>query len=108
MNKEISKYLTEAMGICYHEYKDPNSYRECGLCHESTLANRLITDYNPSFTAWGDFGKLFTWAKEQGWWIDFVLDQAPGISNFCERLTPEKFAINIHKFLRRTRCLGNL
>ena len=97
MNEEINKYLTEAMGECWHVFKliDFEYKCRCGL------DSMYPTVTNNEFFTWEGFGKLFTWTKEQGWWIDFILQQRSGVTNFCELLSPEVFAKAIYAFLNR-------
>ena len=78
--EDINKYLTEAL--------TGKSFKEC-----------------PAFTnfhTWEGFGKLFSWSKEQGWWIDFILHHPHivGVHAFCKILEPKRFAYAIYNFLK--------
>ena len=97
MNEEINKYLTEAMGECWHDFKLVDFEYKC--CCGLDSVHPMVT--NNDFFTWVGFGKLFTWSKEQRWWIDFVLERSPGIINFCNILTPEVFARHIYTFLNK-------
>lgn len=116
MNEEVCKYLTEAMGNCWHTWsgdRKPFSvkvsgttrrldHHKCTKCGVSIFYSGMSAHAtNSTFTTWSDFGRLFTWAKEQRWWIDFILDQKPGVISFCELLTPEELPNRVYKFLRK-------
>jgi hypothetical protein len=60
----INKYLTEAMGECYHEVLVP-SYR-C-TCGEDVLKAACFNLPNSDFFTWAGFGKLWEFAQEQEW-----------------------------------------
>lgn len=74
----LHKFLTEAMGICWHEFKikeqsatfgtqfEPN----CFKCGESPAGV-----YNFTLDNWEGFGKLWTWATSQNWWNEFMFYQ---------------------------------
>ena len=104
MNEEINKYLTEAMGLCWHRlFPSAGKTVSCPCDNNRKSMARIVfyTDHkNNDFSTWEGFGKLFEWAKEQRWWIDFILQQNPGVTNFCELLTPEKFATKLYNFLK--------
>lgn len=99
MNEEINKYLTKTMGECYHAFKliDFEYKCQCGI----DSAHPTVTNNN--FFTWQGFGKLFTWSKEQGWWIDFILyhPHIVGVHAFCKILEPGVFARSIYAFLNR-------
>ena len=72
----VNKFLTLAMGECWHERKDfsEDGYgtyncKNCGERfggHGSQLINK------DDFFTWAGFGKLWEWAQKQSWWMDFV------------------------------------
>ena len=98
MTEEINKYLTEAIGECWHEFEFIDFEYICGC---GLSSHTPVVKHNDFFT-WEGFGKLFSWAKGQRWWIDFILTrQQSGVYNFCERLTPEVFARSIYAFLNK-------
>lgn len=64
MNTERDKFLTEAMGECWYEWK-----RSCGCCPgycKKCGADEGFVENN-DFSEWEDFGKLWTWAQKQEW-----------------------------------------
>jgi hypothetical protein len=70
MNKDRDKYLTEAMGDCWHIV----NYGRCEKCNKVIHRDRdEIDDYslNLHFSSWDGFGKLWIWANEQRWWYNF-------------------------------------
>jgi hypothetical protein len=110
--KEIDKFLTEAMGECWHErieadigeFMNPDIRSWSCRCD---IKNTMVwPDYcrhfrNNDFSTWEGFGKLFSWSKKERWWIDFILSQRrPGVSAFCEMLDPERFAKAVYEFLK--------
>lgn len=61
MNKEMNKFLTEAVGECCPKFYDTYGYHNC-----------------IDFLTWEGFGKLWTWAKGQEWWDGFIKAQIFG------------------------------
>ena len=91
MNTERDKFLTEAMGECFEVYgRNKNGEpRRCNYCD-----NPLATD----FSTWEGFGKLWTWAQKQGWWIKIMLRfQNEG---FYHYIHPDRFADAVYAFLK--------
>lgn len=128
--EDINQYLTEAMGE-YKEpkwkvmveyptgvvtYVDRVGFRgtkeECEkyiVRHkEKNFWGRPFNEPEQSkgrvidFSTWQGFGKLFTWAKQQRWWIDFIIHptQVVGVHSFCNLLEPEIFAKAIYAYLK--------
>ena len=73
------KYLTEAMGECWHIFKlipyvghqcinfAPIKCEKCGVKTISENENDKFID----FSTWEGFGKLWEWAQQQEWWKEF-------------------------------------
>lgn len=110
--EERDKYLTEAMGECWHEFTldDPHlkpvegSY---GICNCGYRINYLHfhahTKYNPKFSTWDGFGKLYEWSVEQDWWYEFLFEWSGEIISFSipyKLVYPNPFANVIYEFLR--------
>ena len=95
------------MGECWHEYY-PNKLliepTKCLKCGASTvnpsLANKKYYD------TWPGFGKLWVWAQEQEWWVDFeyeiLYDCCSSIDNKINWfIHPERFACALYGFLKK-------
>lgn len=107
MSKERDKYLTEAMGLCYHDIKLKSDYPRdtlisyCSICGEEYVGNI-------DFSTWEGFGKLWEWAKEQKWWDEFRRSLAIGfdqiiyfVADLEPHIHPDRFADAVYNFLRR-------
>ncbi len=110
MNTERDKFLTEAMGDCWHEakylyqatpYDTPDYECRCGKrCSEKSFKNN-------NFSTWEGFGKLWEWAQKQEWWIYLGF-----IGNYTEQFTasefthkdciinPDRFADAVYNYLK--------
>lgn len=95
MSVERDKFLTKAMGECWHDYSYPNNCVKC---------NKQIQDlYFIDFSTWSGFGKLWEWAQKQEWWKPFVykvnsIDDVYHISNSI--IDPDRFADTIYSYLK--------
>lgn len=118
------KYLTEAMGECWHEAGNKRringgkAQRDC-ICGESSHWETITNEapkyrfLNNDFSTWEGFGKLWEWTTKQEWWIEFIkqstyLDNSPeeieadifhmklGIIDF---IVPSKFVQAVFLFL---------
>lgn len=119
MNSERDKFLTEAMGECWHEpAKPPKCIPEirlgvmprCGKC--GTALYSLSTPFKknewPSYDAWEDFGKLWEWAQKQEWFTDFIALYHKSIPHRMHEETvwinklfhPDRFANALYNFLK--------
>ena len=98
------KFLTEAMGECWHENIFSPGGGYCGKCQESHSKMRPLPNNN--FSTWEGFGKLWEWAQEQEWWgnLDFYIfhfnEYYPDIEDFQELIHPDRFADAVYKFLK--------
>jgi hypothetical protein len=103
------KFLTEAMGECWHDWRDYPAWEghkdapegELFVCKQCRA--HVSSDIGKPFTfsTWENFGKLFLWATTQRWWIDFILNQRdPGVFSFSKIIEPTKFANLIYNFLK--------
>jgi hypothetical protein len=66
---ERDKYLTLAMGHCFHERDDGLCAFRCRHCHAGNLSDGVPS--NVRFDAWTGFGVLWPWAQKQDWFFDF-------------------------------------
>lgn len=105
---ERDKFLTEAMGECWHGWREPKpkyigDARWPCTCGE----NHGDIDFNNDFSTWEGFGKLWEWVQKQEWWILFVDDNQTDehgletINGYLRRLiNPDRFADAVYKFLK--------
>ena len=118
--EEINKYLTEAMGECWHEYKSGEcTCIKCGMFPESGTTALVGTPENsvkhhilkrPNFFTWQGFGKLWEWATKQKWWKKFEQLKFEYLTvdcKYCGRgnikltlINPTNFANAIYEFLQ--------
>lgn len=110
MNTERDKFLTEAMGECWHEYETRDifidSFFGSHLYNFCTKCNITDKDAKPytNFSTWDSFGKLYSWCKEQEWWTMFCYYRF-GDGNYIgykvfEFIDPDKFANTVYEFLK--------
>ena len=118
MNIERDKFLTEAMGECFHDWETSDAMPDgwifkCKKCSEKW---RTI-DYNEmfptfpyegvNFSIWENFGKLWEWSQKQEWWGYFIH------KNYCKNgkqltvdtmlsnlINPDKFADAVYEYLK--------
>jgi hypothetical protein len=101
---ERDKFLTEAMGECWHEWIPSNDFdgMACKFCedyeHESGKRN--------NFSTWEGFGKLWNWAQKQEWWGKFedliFYGKADPCGGWFDTLLihPDRFADAIFSYLK--------
>ena len=110
MTTERDKFLTEAMGECWHEKVHGNTgpliWSKC-----SCGANLVCRDCNPNFSTWTSFGKLWEWAIDQEWWNKFEFSEYAGHNRNDEfgatlkdilqgLINPDRFATAVCEFLK--------
>jgi len=110
---ERDKYLTEAMGGCWHETRFTGDSihipleEKCVKCGVVTARegdfNRLDQDNNDFSTPDGFF-KLWDWAINQKWWVWFW-DEKFNTKEFdyqvvINHINPDNFANAIYDFLK--------
>lgn len=74
MNTERNKFLTEAMGECWHDMvynQFGDRYSKLYRCTKCSHQDNSITLDN-DFSTWEGFGKLWEWSQKQEWWTEFV------------------------------------
>jgi len=104
--EEINKFLTEAMGECWHDfvrtcYCCPPCCSKCGA--DETNA----TVYNFDSDDWEGFGKLWEWAQKQEWWKTFIYEYytqpAKNVGSelhMTQFIHPDRFADALYDFLQ--------
>jgi len=109
MTTERDKFLTEAMGECWHYHEDkPSSFsRECRKCGKTFYGGG-----SQDFSTWESFGKLWTWAIDQEWWLEFLIYMRTGEhpTQVCIHpdtallypclIHPDKFATAVYEYLK--------
>lgn len=105
------RFLTEAMGRCWHEEDEDferfylgrlNNHSACCKCGLPFLYEEL------SFTDWPGYGRLMEWSRQQVWWDDFYASVfLPGLAKELGKtaqgqslLEPAGFAPAIETYLR--------
>lgn len=111
---ERDKYLTEAMGECWHEWKSHRRHmsglsthivKECLKCDAVSYDEHKICNNN--FSTPEGFFKLWNWAIEQEWWdnankysihgfADHMYDNADGAYDW---INPDNLANAIYEYL---------
>jgi hypothetical protein len=99
---ERDKFLTEAMGECWHEWYWFNYHKhKCKNCNIDAVYNNYsqleIATKNINFSTWEGFGKLCEWSEVQEWWETFVYRNLPTDHSFVK---PDKFANKIYSYLK--------
>lgn len=100
MTTERDKFLTEVMGICWHEQpikREPY----CIKCKQRR-GHLVFTPNNVRFHTWPAFGLLFEWAQKQEWFAQFVFFKTN--SDYDEIkikfIHPTRFADAVYQFLK--------
>ena len=98
MNIERDKYLTEAMGECWHLF----NLCTCVKCR-MPLGFPFITSNN-DFSTWEGFGKLFEFCQKQEWWESFIFSNWRTTLSLHEYIgewiNPDRFSDAIYDFLQ--------
>ena len=112
--EEINKFLTEAMGLGWHEYLKVSGDSihiplelNCGSCGEVVAREPDRIEINNDFSTWQGFGKLWEWARKQDWWNEFIFPLEDLIKSIrpiprihLDLINPEPFAKAIYEFLK--------
>ena len=112
MNTERDKFLTEAMGECWHDVMDATldgyPVLQCSKC-KVYVGDMSEVEYinRTNFSSWEGFGKLWEWSQKQEWWGYFVHKQ------YCKKgkqltvdellqnlINPDRFADAIYAYLK--------
>jgi hypothetical protein len=123
---ERDKFLTEAMGECWHEWSEDckqvgeecNEWEyTCTKCKQKGHEHEFTGFYpeENNFSTWADFGKLWEWAQTQEWFYQFtqythgedsyLTEQYNCFwdlwnSFFKEYANPDRFANALYEFLK--------
>jgi len=108
INRERDKFLTEAMGECWHNKKeifskpDPQSFNggkiethyRCGIC-------KMLWKQQNNFSTWEGFGMLWEWAIDQKWWdVLYYFLFSTGSAEMKEFIHPDRFANAVYDYLQ--------
>ena len=92
------KFLTEAMGECWHELSCRPSNNYCLKCEKSNYVDGCV---NNNFSTWQSFGKLWEWAKGQEWLDDFLRSKPHRAWLIpIAWVHPDNFANALYEFLK--------
>lgn len=114
MDTERDKFLTEAIGECWHDWKVVETYFfeefgrdvsvfECSKCGDFISGGDFETPYQINFSTWGSFGKLWEWVQKKEWWSDFIVEMMGchyDPVNLIMHIHPDRFADALYEFLR--------
>lgn len=109
MNTERDRFLTEAMGQCWHDWSERfdghTSYLNCLKCH--AYNSNTIERFRPSmdFSTWSGFGILWEWGINQNWFGTFSKFHTIGSDKDNTAIlqiyiNPDKFADAVYNFLK--------
>jgi hypothetical protein len=97
---ERDKYLTEAMGECWHESDWGQTI--CKHCRRTNDPRYFDFDeQNKTFSSWSGFGKLWNWSQKQEWWMEFKNWYiCRNKVTFEYLIHPDRFADAVYEFLK--------
>jgi len=101
MNEARDKFLTEAMGECWHEWGSYNSAVHTRFCNKCFADKRH--GINTDFSTPDGFFKLWNWAQKQEWWLESAdwLNGGLNTMHVYEYLiNPNRFAAMVYNYLR--------
>lgn len=106
MNTERDKFLTEAMGECWHEGWQPDEDATLYYCSNCSTyySQQAIDEQRSLFSTWAGFGRLWTFAHQQEWWADFVnrlIDKELTKAFPACFIHPDRFADAVYEFLSK-------
>jgi hypothetical protein len=103
---ERDRFLTEAIGECWHEKVDrfignQNFY----ICSKCDIPHHVLQGHglHPNYSAWNGFGKLWDWCLKQEWWDTFVYNNLPVDHSY---VNPDKFSDILYKYLKEQKVLN--
>lgn len=91
------KFLTEAMGGCWHEFHEETS-KGC-ICRTCGLDLKCLNLQHANFSTWEGFGKLWEWSKTQEWWADFMSRDVDAVDFYESLIEPDHYADAIYELL---------
>jgi hypothetical protein len=104
MNIERDKFLTEAMGECWHEWVETNDeWGElyCSKCNTMMSDCLKFVDTFHKYSEWDGFGKLITWVRQQEWYERFHVETNGSIESWRNYLIdPDELACAVYVYLK--------
>ena len=117
--QDRDRFLTEAMGDCWHE-PEAKTYRVASGEYEYYICANCKKDYRDcgfqiDFSTWTGFGKLWEWATQQSWWLLYLesnhtISSIPtnhigssylsGEMIYVDFIHPDNFANALYAFLK--------
>ena len=106
MHKERDKYLTEAMGECWHE--DFPVCIKCGVIYDITVWEEDRVDFSSA----EGFFKLWSWVQVQSWFESFMCKygsvsyvtfsggKVDSMHLNTNLINPDRFANTVYEFLK--------
>lgn len=102
---EKEKYITEAIGECYPDWRvdsiwdgvERNYYHTCTKCGDYEYRHNLHNRFQQADEA-NKFFMVWNWAKKQDWWDEFVYNNLP-VDHSC--VDYEKFSDILYEYLRK-------
>lgn len=110
MNTERDKFLTEAIGECWHKMHYADGGWHCFTCKTEGCEDNPYQVYhqNINFSTPDGFFKLWNWSQKQEWWDIFIMrnrgcwddgeDNSPTINSYL--INPDHFADTVNVFLK--------
>lgn len=105
MSTERDKFLTEAMGECWHIYKRTAKGKPwiCWKCGQMKARDKTPKFAN-YFSTWEGFGKLWEWSLSQSWFEEFKYDVYKySTYNTIHQniICPNNLADSLYEFLKK-------
>lgn len=99
MTDDDRKFLTEAMGECWHEPNRPCAVgsmlitggtikQHCTVCGKMMSNSFQLYLENRTFTTWTDFGAVWEWAQKQEWFDELFCSVCMNPKCYCEVHVP--------------------
>jgi hypothetical protein len=104
MNPKRNKFLTEAMGLCWHKWiaHEAMGHFQCAKCGKMEMGFSCKEEEYHSdidFSTWEGFGKLWQWANEQEWWDDFTDKNYHCCRTDLDMINPNRFSHMLYEYL---------
>jgi len=99
MSIERDKFLTEAMGKCWHEGQHPIYCTPCAKCGEISSTFRPL---HFDFSTWAGFGLAWEWVQSQNWRGSFMRYywNATKWNHVFDLINPDRFSDALYAFLK--------
>jgi hypothetical protein len=108
--KERDKFIIEAMGLVYHDWKYTNwGSWYCATCdiERADDSYEQVYHQNYDFSTWHGFGNLKKLMCDYrdcelffDMYLDTIADRAEGVTETFRRIQPDDFANKVYEFLK--------